>query len=95
LGTPGPYYDFPEAHWLHLRTTNAVESPFAAVRLRTTAAKRFGKTERATAIIWRLLQVAEQHFRRLNAPHLLPGVYARTAPPGEDRLTREPRRLAA
>ena len=35
------FYDFPEDHSKHLRTTNVVESPFAAVRLRTTAAKRF------------------------------------------------------
>ena len=35
------FYDFPEDHWKHLRTTNVVESPFAAVRLRTSAAKRF------------------------------------------------------
>ncbi|MFN8977673.1 MAG: hypothetical protein ACK5X3_05720, partial [Pseudomonadota bacterium] len=48
--------------------TNVVESPFAAVRLRTTAAKRFKKVERATAIIWRLLQVAEKRFRKLNVP---------------------------
>jgi putative transposase len=62
------YYQFPKKHWRHLRTTNVVESPFAAVRLRTTDAKRFKKVERATAIIWRLLQVAEKRFRKLNAP---------------------------
>lgn len=62
------YYTFPKEHWRHLRTTNVVESPFAAVRLRTSAAKRFKKVERATAIIWRLLRVAEQRFRKLNAP---------------------------
>ena len=62
------YYTFPTAHWRHLRTTNVVESPFAAVRLRTSAAKRFKKVEHATAIIWRLLRVAEQRFRKLNAP---------------------------
>jgi hypothetical protein len=55
-----------------------VESPFAAVRLRTTAAKRFKKVDSATAMIWKLLQVAEQTFRRLNAPELLPAVYAGT-----------------
>lgn len=37
------YYDFPREHWKHLRTTNPVESPFAAVRLRTDAGKRFKK----------------------------------------------------
>ena len=70
------FYQFPREHWRHLRTTNVVESPFAAVRLRTTAAKRFKKVASATAMIWQILQVAEQTFRRLNAPELLPAVYA-------------------
>jgi transposase-like protein len=72
------FYQFPKAHWPHLRTTNVVESPFAAVRLRTTAGKRYTRVESATALIWKLLQVAEQTFRRLNAPELLPAVYAGT-----------------
>ncbi len=70
------FYQFPREHWRHLRTTNVVESPFAAARLRTSAAKRFKKVESATALIWKVLQVAEQTFRRLNAPELLPAVYA-------------------
>lgn len=70
------FYQFPKEHWRHLRTTNVVESPFAAVRLRTTAGKRFKRVESATALIWKLLQVAEQTFRRLNAPEVLPLVYA-------------------
>ncbi len=69
------YYQFPKDHWRHLRTTNVVESPFGAVRLRTSAAKRFQKVERATAIIWRLLLVAEQRFRQLNAPELCRAVF--------------------
>lgn len=73
-----PLYQFPKEHWRHLRTTNVVESPFASVRLRTMAGKRFKRVESATALIWKLLQVAEQTFRRLNAPQLLPAVYAGT-----------------
>jgi putative transposase len=69
------YYQFPKEHWRHFRTTNVVESPFAAVRLRTSAAKRFNKVERATAIIWRLLQFAEKRFRKLNAPEQCRDVY--------------------
>jgi len=65
------FYAFPKEHWKHVRTTNVVESPFAAVRLRTSAAKRFKKVENATAVIWKTLRVAEQHFRRLDAPELL------------------------
>lgn len=69
------YYAFPQEHWTHLRTTNPIESPFAAVRLRTTAAKRFKVVENATALIWKTLLVVEQHFRKLNAPHLCTLVY--------------------
>ena len=69
------FYDFPEAHWTHLRTTNVVESPFASVRLRTSAAKRFKRVDSATAMIWKLLTVAEKRFRKLNAPHLLAAVF--------------------
>ena len=69
------FYDFPAAHWKHLRTTNVVESPFASVRLRTSAAKRFKRVESATALIWKLLTVAEKRFRNLNAPHLLGDVF--------------------
>ena len=70
------FFDFPTEHWRHLRTTNVVESPFASVRLRTNAAKRYKKVAAASALIWRTLMVAEKRFRRLNAPHLLKDVYA-------------------
>ena len=51
-----------------------IESPFAALRLRTDAAKRFKKVENATAVIWKMLPVAETKFRKLNAPELLQDV---------------------
>lgn len=71
------FFRYPKAHWVHLRTTNPVESPFAAVRLRTDAAKRFKRIDSAAALIWKLLQVAEQKsWRKLNAPDVLPAVFA-------------------
>ena len=89
------FYDFPEEHWKHLRTTNVVESPFASVRLRTTAAKRFKKVESATALIWKLLTVAEKRFRKLDAPHLLRDVFdGRKFEDGKPVLTQQ-RRVAA
>ncbi|RMH35611.1 MAG: IS256 family transposase, partial [Nitrospirae bacterium] len=69
-------YPFPREHWRHLRTTNVIESPFVAVRLRTTAGKRDKRVESAMALIGKVLQVAEQTFRRLNAPERLPLVDA-------------------
>ena len=73
------YYDYPRDHWVHLRTTNPVESPFASVRLRTSAAKRYKRVENATAMIWKLLMVAERSFRKVNAPELMARVAAGAA----------------
>jgi len=44
------FFDYPQEHWIHLRTTNIVESPFEAVRLRTNASRRFKKTDNAEAM---------------------------------------------
>ena len=66
---------FPQAHWPHLRTSNPIESPFAALRLRTDAAKRFKRVDNATAVLWKMLLVAQQRFRRLNAPELMQEVH--------------------
>ena len=52
-----------------------IESPFAALRLRTDAAKRFKEVANATAVIWKMLLVAETRFRKLNAPELLHDVW--------------------
>jgi transposase-like protein len=69
------FYEFPHEHWQHLRTSNPVESPFAAARLRTDAAKRFKKVANATAIIWKMLLVAEKAFRKVKHPELMKEVY--------------------
>jgi transposase-like protein len=69
------FYRFPHEHWRHLRTVNVVESPFAGLRLRTDAAKRYKKVENAAAVIWKMLLLAEQRFHRLNAPEKLIQVY--------------------
>jgi transposase-like protein len=69
------FYEFPREHWRHLRTSNPIESPFSALRLRTDAARRFKKIENALAVIWKMMLVAERRFRRLHAPELLKDVY--------------------
>jgi len=72
-GTPSPpSTTSPEEHWKHIRTTNVIESPFAALRLRTGAAKRFKKVANATMLIWRVLRVAESRFRRSTHPSCSP-----------------------
>jgi len=90
------FFEFPQEHWKHLRTTNPVESPFAAVRLRTTAAKRYKKVENATAVMWKTLLLAEHHsFRKLNAPELLADVANGVAYVNGVRVKEEGRRSAA
>jgi transposase-like protein len=89
------FHDYPKEHWTHLRTTNPVESPFAAVRLRTTAAKRYKRVENATALIWKLLCVAEKTLRRLNAPHLLAAVAAGAKYADGMAVTQDAGRVAA
>ena len=90
------FYRFPREHWPHLRTSNVVESPFATVRLRTTAAKRFKRVENATALIWKILQIAESTFRRLKGAELLPAVYAGAHyVNGVPRIVKPQQRLAA
>lgn len=69
------FYNFPKENWKHIRTTNVVESTFASVRLRTNAAKRHQRVSNATALIWKVIMVAEQRFKRLSALQLLAEVY--------------------
>ena len=69
------FFDFPAEHWIHLRTTNIVESPFAAVRLRTRAAKRYKKVGNAVSVIWKILMLQERSFRRLRGCEKLQDVY--------------------
>lgn len=70
------FYSYPREHWVHIRTTNAVESPFNSIRLRTDAARRFKKVDNAAAMIWKLLLVAEKSFRKLKGYWLLNDVYS-------------------
>jgi transposase-like protein len=64
------FYQFPESHWPHLRTTNVIESPFASVRLRTNAAKRFKKTKSGVYLVHQVMLRLEQNWRRLISAHL-------------------------
>ncbi len=89
------FYRFPKEHWPHLRTSNVIESPFAALRLRTDAAKRFKKVDNATAVIWKMLLVAEKRFRRLHAPNLLREVAQGTTYANGLRINPPAERIAA
>jgi transposase-like protein len=68
------FYDFPAEHWIHLRTTNPIESTFATVRLRTRRTKGCGSRTATLTMVFRLTQCAEQHWRALNGSKLLDDV---------------------
>jgi putative transposase len=70
------FYDFPAEHWRHLRTSNAIESSFATVKLRTRVTKGAGSKQAALAMAYKLLDAAEQRWRRLNGHELVADVLA-------------------
>jgi len=65
------FYEMPEEHWKHLRTTNVIESPFASVRLRTDAAKRFRSSKSGTHLVFKILQSCEGRWSRISHPEKL------------------------
>ena len=68
------FYDFPAEHWIHLRTTNSIESTFATMRLRTVRTKGSGSRSACLAMVFKLAQCAEKHWRRINGKELIPEV---------------------
>lgn len=70
------FFDFPEEHWKHLRTTNPIESTFATVKLRQRVTKGAGSRAAGLAMAFKLMQSAERTWRCLDAHHLLPLVRA-------------------
>lgn len=70
------FFDFPAQHWKHMRTTNVIESPFATVRLRQRVTKGAGNRTKALTMAFKLLEMAQQRWRRLDGSHLLPLVRA-------------------
>jgi transposase-like protein len=65
------FYDFPAEHWLHLRTTNAIESVFATVRLRTDKTKGTGTRVACLTMVFKLMESASRRWRALNSSPLL------------------------
>jgi len=65
------FYDYPAEHWIHLRTTNPIESTFATVRLRQRVTKGPGARAAGIAMAFKLIESAERRWRAVNAPHLV------------------------
>jgi transposase-like protein len=70
------FYDFPAEHWIHLRTSNPIESTFATVRHRTRVTKGPGSRAAGLAMAFKLIESAQERWRAVNAPHLVAPVRA-------------------
>jgi transposase-like protein len=66
------FFDFPAEHWKHLRTSNVIESPFATVRLRQRVTKGAGSRTKGLLMAYKLLDMAQARWRRLDGANLLP-----------------------
>ena len=93
------FYDYPAEHWIHLRTTNPIESTIATVRHRTKITRDPGSRAAGLAMAFKLIEAAQNRWRAVNAPHLVALVRAgatfrqrptrratRRAPPTRSRL---------
>ena len=65
------FFDLPAEHWIHLKTTNPIESTFATVRLRTKVTKGPGSRAAGLAMAYKLIESAQTRWRAVNAPHLV------------------------
>ena len=65
------FFDFPAEHWVHLKTSNPIESTFASVRLRTRVTKGPGSKAAGLAMAFKLLEAAQDRWRAVNGPHLV------------------------
>ncbi len=98
------FFEFPAEHWKHLRTTNVIESPFATVRLRERATRGAGSRTKGLLMAFKLLDMAQLRWRRLDGAHLLPlvregvkfadGVQVDSAKPVTHSTDNQPREAA-
>jgi putative transposase len=65
------FFDFPAEHWIHLKSTNPIESTFSTVRLRTRVTKGAGSRAAGLAMAFKLIESAQQRWRAVNGPHLV------------------------
>ncbi|UCC88217.1 MAG: IS256 family transposase [Anaerolineales bacterium] len=70
------FFDFPAEHWIHLRTTNPIESAFSTVKARTKRTKGAGSRQAGLAMAFKLLLGAQKRWRKITAPHLVALVQA-------------------
>jgi transposase-like protein len=83
------FYDFPAEHWRHLRTSNAIESSFATVKLRTRVTKGAGSKKAALSMAYKLLDAAQERWRRFNGHELVADVLAGVKFTDGERVTND------
>jgi putative transposase len=97
------FFDFPAEHWLHLRSTNVIESVFSPAKVRTRKTKGAGSRKAGLAMAYKLVSSAQSRWRKINAPQLVrlvrEGVQFQdgriVTPPREPRNPFEKERAAA
>ncbi len=90
------FYDFPAEHWIHIRTTNPIESVFATVRLRHNKTKGNGSRKACLAMVFKLMESASKRWRALNGSTLIPDVIAGVQfADGVKRQTKQTKEVAA
>jgi len=89
------FYDFPAQHWVHIRTTNPIESTFATVRLRSGKVRNCGNRDTTLSMVYKLLQSAEKRWKRIKGFHLLTEVITGVKFKNGIRVTNQSCRKAA
>lgn len=89
------FYDFPAEHWVHIRTTNPIESTFATVRLRTKRSRSCGSRETTLAMVFKLLQNAEKRWRKIRGFRKLELVVNNVPFQDGEQVTGQPEAVAA
>lgn len=89
------FYDFPAEHWIHIRTTNPIESTFATVRLRTNKTRNCGSRDTTLAMVFKLLQSAQKRWKRIQGFRLLGEVITGVKFKDGIRVEDKPNRKAA
>lgn len=89
------FYDFPAEHWVHIRTTNPIESTFATVRLRTKRTRNCGSRDTTLAMVYKLLEVAQKRWKRIKGFRLLADVITGVKFKNGERSHDQSNRMAA
>jgi len=89
------FYDFPAEHWIHIRTTNPIESTFATVRLRTKRTRNCGSRDTTLAMVYKLLEVAQKRWKRIKGFRLLADVIIGVKFKNGERTHDQSNRMAA